>query len=112
MPITEGQFPEETAARVDAALQANLSAEPPVLTELVGPPTEAPSAAEPVAVLPEDVLAAPVVASPVRETPVIHAEATIRGWFSDVFNNFIATGRVREREAEAYLQDLLRRLGL
>jgi hypothetical protein len=95
-----------------------LLTEPPVLTDLIGPPTEAPSAAEPIAgepSLPEDVIAAeapPVAPSPVLETPVIHADSTIRGWFSDVFSNLIATGRVREREAEVYLQDLLKRLGL
>jgi hypothetical protein len=107
-------------------LQLPSSTEVPVLEDLIGPaqeekppeapaepapvpPTEAP-AAEPTA-LPEEVIAAEVASSPVMEAPPIHAAITIRGWFHDTFNNLIATGRVRERDAEAYLQDLLHRLG-
>jgi hypothetical protein len=52
------------------------------------------------------------VASASPPSMAVHAEATIKAWFADTFTNMIATGRIREREVEALLQDLLRRLAL
>jgi len=51
-------------------------------------------------------------ASPTLAAMPPHAEITIKAWFVDTFTNLVATGRLREREVEALLQDLLLRLGL
>ena len=51
-------------------------------------------------------------ASPVHPAAPPHVEVTIRAWFIDTFANLVATGRIREREVEMYLQDLLHRLHL
>jgi hypothetical protein len=105
----------------------DLPAEPsePALPEtvLTDPSTEAgqvalagdllPPSPEPVASVPSLPEAPPVaVASPVAPAAPPAAEATIRSWAADTFTNLVATGRLREREAEAFVQDLLKRLGL
>ena len=99
-PVPE---PVAEPPKAEGASAAAASVEAPL-----SPPEPAPSAPEPQAV---DASAAVVVASPVPLAAPAHAEATVRGWFVDTFNNLIATGRVREREAQAFLQDLLKRLG-
>ena len=102
-----------------------------VQQESIGPPTEAeatlqsvttkaegapaisteapPSPPEPTPSAPTQEALIPVPSRP--PAAPAHAESTIKGWFADTFNNLVATGRIREREAEAFLQDLLKRLG-
>lgn len=100
--ITQGQFHE-----IQGPFEGEKAAQ-----EITTAPTEA--------VLSEDVLAAPIVVEdsppPVIASPTLpplpaSTSATIRSWAADTFNNLVATGRMREREAESAVQDLLRRLG-
>ncbi len=90
-------------------------AEPPLPPEPAAEPPPQSAEAGLVAVASSDLppLQEPVSsASPVAPAAPVHAETTIRGWFNDTFANLIATGRVRDRDAEASLQDLLNRLHL
>jgi hypothetical protein len=118
MPAQESRFKEEfkkqerqepvTEVRVEP-VAAPVTAEPPpavepvtvgeVSTVTILPPVEPPPASVP-------------EASPTLAAMPSHAAPTIKSWFSDIFANLVATGRVREHEAEAFLQDLLKRLGL